>query len=186
MARRRRTAEEAREEILDAAERLFLAQGPDGVRLKKVAAEVGISHPGVLHHFRSADALVAALHQRASAQIREQFFGLLGGDDPDERGPAVAAALEALADPSKGRLLAWVVAAGSDPFPPARERGLEAVAASLQGRDEPTMEGRFKVQLAVLAMLGDSMLGAGVRTRLGLAEASGPAFRRWLIGQLLT
>jgi AcrR family transcriptional regulator len=185
MTRRRRTAAEARQEILDAAERLFLRHGPEGVRVAKVAKEVGISHPGVLHHFRTADLMVAELHRKVSVRIRTQVLGLLSDDGPGGRAGAVLGALKALADPGKGRLLAWVVASGKDPFPPREELGLRGVAARLQGVEEPSEEACFAVQLAVLAMLGDSMLGEEVRARLGLDESSAPRFRRWLATLLM-
>ena len=52
MPRRRRSPEEARAEILDAAEHLLIEEGLSALTLQRVASEVGISHPGVLHHFR--------------------------------------------------------------------------------------------------------------------------------------
>jgi AcrR family transcriptional regulator len=178
MARRRRSPEEARTEILDAAERLLRTQGPDGVRISKVAAEAGMSHPGLLHHFGSAEHLAEALHERLSRQIREDLLGLLAGGT--DRAAAFEQAAAALADPVKGRLLAWVVARGGDPFPPAQERGLGSIAASLEGGDA---DRRYKVLLVVLAMFGESLVGESVRARLGLTE--NPAdFRRWLIASL--
>ncbi len=170
MPRRRRDPAEAREEILDAAERLFAQHGPDGVRVAKVAKEVGISHPGVLHHFGSAAGLVEALHQRASRRIRDAVLEpLRAGKDRRE---ALLAAAEALADPAKGRLLAWVVAAGGDPFPPVEEQGLAAVA------DEVGEDAR-RVLLVVLAMIGESMVGPDVRARLGM-DPDDDGFRGWL------
>ena len=57
-ARVRRTAEDARAAILDAAERRLGATGPGGIRLQEVAADVGVSHSTVLHHFGSREGLV--------------------------------------------------------------------------------------------------------------------------------
>ena len=56
--RTRRTADEARRLILDAAERQLAEVGPAGLRLQEVAKEVGVSHPTVLHHFGSREELV--------------------------------------------------------------------------------------------------------------------------------
>src|ERR1700734_2003894 len=63
--RKRRTAEEARAAILDAAERLLVAGGPAGLRLQEIAADVGVSHPTVLHHFGSREGLMEAVVARA-------------------------------------------------------------------------------------------------------------------------
>ena len=53
MRRVRRTAEAARAAILEAAEKRLAEAGPAGIRLQGVAADVGVSHPTVLHHFCS-------------------------------------------------------------------------------------------------------------------------------------
>jgi len=179
MTRRRRTAEQAQTEILDAAERLLLREGPDSLKIARVAAEVGMSHPGLLHHVGSAEGLAEALHRRASAQIREDLLGLLAAtDDADARRGALEEAAARLADPRKGRLLAWLLARGGSPFPPEGELGLARVADQLSfGNAE---EARFRVQLVVLAMLGESLMGSQVRSRLGMRDQDASRFRSWL------
>ena len=47
----RRTKEEAQRVILDAAEERLANGGPEALRLQDIAADVGISHPAILHHF---------------------------------------------------------------------------------------------------------------------------------------
>ena len=71
--RRRRTADVARQEILEAAERRLAQSGPQGLRLQDVAADVGISHPAVLHHFGSREALVHAVIERAIVKLQEDL-----------------------------------------------------------------------------------------------------------------
>lgn len=53
-----------REEILDAAMRLFGEVGYTSASLREVASRVGITHPGLLHHFKSKVALLEAVLQR--------------------------------------------------------------------------------------------------------------------------
>ncbi|MFC6356726.1 TetR/AcrR family transcriptional regulator [Luethyella okanaganae] len=53
-----------RETILDAAQELFVAEGFRAVSLRDIAARAGISHPGVLRHFPSADAILDAVVDR--------------------------------------------------------------------------------------------------------------------------
>lgn len=50
-----------REEILDSAMQLFGEVGYRTASLREVAARVGISHPGLLHHFPSKAALLEAV-----------------------------------------------------------------------------------------------------------------------------
>lgn len=53
-----------REEILDAAMRLFGEVGYTSASLREVASRVGITHPGLLHHFRNKVALLEAVLER--------------------------------------------------------------------------------------------------------------------------
>ncbi|MDC7123395.1 TetR/AcrR family transcriptional regulator [Cellulomonas fimi] len=53
-----------REEILDAAMRLFGEVGYKSTSLREVASRVGITHPGLLHHFKNKAALLEAVLQR--------------------------------------------------------------------------------------------------------------------------
>ena len=186
MPRRRRSREDARAEILDAAENLLVDQGPSAVTLKNVAEAVGISHPGVLHHFRSAALLQQALHERTSLRIRTDLLAVVSGAaGPDQRA-GMLAAMDALADPRKGRLLAWLVASGADPFPDASAQGLGRIAAALTGAGGDPQVVRDKLLLVVLAMVGDSLVGAQARRRLGESDRDAAAFRARLLDQLLT
>lgn len=59
-----------REAILDAATRLIGRHGSRAVTLGEVAAEAGVTRPGLLHHFPSKDALIDATlthHEERSA-----------------------------------------------------------------------------------------------------------------------
>ncbi|MBI9115851.1 TetR/AcrR family transcriptional regulator [Sanguibacter suaedae] len=53
-----------RDQILEAAMRLFGEMGYHSASLREIAARVGISHPGLLHHFPTKEALLAAVLQR--------------------------------------------------------------------------------------------------------------------------
>ncbi|WP_131741276.1 TetR/AcrR family transcriptional regulator [Actinomadura roseirufa] len=53
-----------RDRILDAVERLLVAGGADAIRLDAVAAEAGVSKGGLLHHFRSKQALIEGVLRR--------------------------------------------------------------------------------------------------------------------------
>lgn len=53
-----------REDILEAAVQLFGQVGYRTASLREIASRVGISHPGLLHHFPSKPALLAAVLAR--------------------------------------------------------------------------------------------------------------------------
>lgn len=57
---------EVRERILDAADRLFYAEGVNAVGIDRVIAEAGVAKASLYAHFESKDALILAhLHRRA-------------------------------------------------------------------------------------------------------------------------
>ncbi|WP_245822959.1 TetR/AcrR family transcriptional regulator [Brachybacterium avium] len=59
-----------REEILDAAAALFAERGYHGASLRDISRRVGISHPGMLHHFASKEALLGAVVDRLEAHAQ--------------------------------------------------------------------------------------------------------------------
>jgi AcrR family transcriptional regulator len=76
MATTKRTridADERKRQILDAAVRIFGRQGYRQGALKDIAAEVGISMQGILHHFGTKEALLAATLRRRN-EIRADSF----------------------------------------------------------------------------------------------------------------
>src|SRR5579872_810328 len=84
---RRRTAAETRGAILEAAERRLLDGGPEAIRLQEIAADAGISHPAILHHFGSREGLVQAMVLRGVARLQAQFLeGWPSKKEPDIEG----------------------------------------------------------------------------------------------------
>lgn len=59
----------ARERVLDAAERVLLVDGATAFTLDAVAARAEVSKGGLLYHFPSKEALLAALVERAVATV---------------------------------------------------------------------------------------------------------------------
>jgi AcrR family transcriptional regulator len=67
-----RPREPRRELILTEAARLFRERGFHGVGIDDIGAAAGITGPGVYRHFRSKDAVLGALMERAVAQLLER------------------------------------------------------------------------------------------------------------------
>lgn len=64
------TAEETRQELLDAAMRVLLARGYEGTRISAIADEAGVTSGAIYNHFSSkAELLSAAIAQHASDAI---------------------------------------------------------------------------------------------------------------------
>lgn len=74
---RRALRDRTRGRILDAAVVAFADQGYEGTSLARIAEQVGLSQPGLLHHFTSKRALLLAVLERRDA-VDSDRFGLPG------------------------------------------------------------------------------------------------------------
>jgi AcrR family transcriptional regulator len=183
--RRRRTAEEARREILDVAEARFLAGGPAALRLKEIAAEVGVSHPTILHHFGSREGLVRAVTARGLEALQADLLATLS--ERDVQRIDVAALVErvfsTLGEHGQARMLAWLalsdrpdgrtLASEAGPFLRAVSEVVHAHRAQARRPSDPVApfeDSRFVVMLAATALIGDALLGTAIRASSGLSE----------------
>ena len=72
--------------ILDAAVRLFSESGYDGVSMRRIAEEAGVSKANIYHHFASKEALYFAIMRQSAAELTKLLEGLAEGAGPfDER-----------------------------------------------------------------------------------------------------
>jgi len=65
--RQRRTPQAAKFAILDAAERRLHDEGPEGVRIQRIAADLDITDAAIHYHFGTREALMDALLRRICA-----------------------------------------------------------------------------------------------------------------------
>jgi AcrR family transcriptional regulator len=62
-----------REQILDAAEAVLVADGVEALTMRRLADEVGMQAPSLYKHLRDKDDLLAALQERALASMGESL-----------------------------------------------------------------------------------------------------------------
>src|SRR4051794_13755321 len=67
----RRSRDEARRLILEAAERLLTEGGPAAVQVRAVAERVGMTDAGVYHHFGTRQSLLVALLRHGGRRLRQ-------------------------------------------------------------------------------------------------------------------
>jgi len=65
--------------ILDAAVRLFSRHGFDGVSMRTIAQEAGVSKSNIYHHFRSKEELYLAIMQSSATRLTELVDSLAEG-----------------------------------------------------------------------------------------------------------
>jgi len=186
----RRTAEEARRLILDAAEKRLARQGPEGIRLQDIARDVGISHPAILHHFESREGLVKALIARTNTQLREKLLGALESSEATAQ-DQIESVFEALSDRGTARLLAWLLLTGrvtdttqgpqsmmteiADLIHAHREESAKRKGTSAPDREDTF----FLAMLTTSAAFGDAIIGRYLAEAAGLDEAGVKRYRKW-------
>jgi TetR/AcrR family transcriptional regulator, repressor for neighboring sulfatase len=194
----RRPAAAARRVILEAAEKRLAEGGPDAVRVKLVAEDVGLTDAAVHHHFGSREGLLAALLRFAARRLRTEVEGLLGAtaDEPADFRRVAERILEVYADRGAARLALWLALAGRAP----RGAGMYAPlvdavhAAQVQRARErgvaPPRRERAQHAVALLnvALAAEPIYGAAFLRSVDLpGEAAARArFRRYLVEELAT
>lgn len=198
--RRRRTAEDARKLILDAAEKRLIASGPEAIRLQDIAADIGIAHAVISHHFGSREGLMEALMRHASERLQEAIIRMLAtprvGDPAQDRleqiHRGIELAVQEIAGQGYGRLWAWLVFSGRDWR--ALVEGLFTGFARIfhafrvqwsveDGQPTPKMEDtQFWIMLGVRAFIGEALSGPYAQLTVGLRgdEETERRFRLWL------
>lgn len=67
-----------RQQILDAAKKILLESGPDGLVLREVAEQLGITHGNLQYYFRTRNALFIAIFDNEVAKYTESMREAVG------------------------------------------------------------------------------------------------------------
>lgn len=190
-SRQRLTGEEARARILDAALSRLRKVGPDGLRLTRLAKELGISHPAILHHFGNREGLVVAVVRRALGALDAELKGglrVLDQEPEAERGAEalIDRAFDVMGDGGFGRLLIWLGLAGEGEQA-AGHLSLQALAAMIHamrtrdGSKAHSEDTLFMMITAAYVVLGASVFGDLMLASVGLGDdpEAKLRYRRW-------
>ena len=183
----RRSPEDAKRLILDAAEASMGADGPAGLRLQDVAKAAGVSHPTILHHFGSREGLISALNGRALDDLKNVVVGAMG---PGPEG--MRATFKAYRDGLAQRVV-WLIQAGMPP-PPGGGGAFEAIVDALQAERikharpgvTPDIEDtRMVAHLSAVTAFGDALMGQRMRAANSPKDkTAGDRFEKWF-GELI-
>jgi AcrR family transcriptional regulator len=185
----RRSAEDAQSLILDAAELQLRERGPDGLRLKELAREVGVSHPAILHHFGSRTELVKAVLVRITKRLEVQIVAELSADVDAARGASLLdRVFSVLADRGHARMMAWLFLSGEPVRNPLMGTHLRTIAETMHRirvQRNPDAADRFEdtlftVLVAALVPFGRAIAGEQLRRSAGL-EDDPDADRRFVV-----
>ncbi len=184
----RRTPEEAKRLILETAQALVARTGPQGLRLQDIAAEAGISHPLILHHFGSRAGLVRALNREAAAELKDRLVASL--TQPES---SIGEQLDQVFDAFRGGLaqrLAWLLVENPDGGPANNALILREIADTLHARRVAAAapgitiarsDTEWLIHLVATSAFGEAMYGSQLRRSAGIAgdEESARQFRAW-------
>jgi len=177
--------------ILDAAEKRLHELGPAGIKLQELAADVGVSHPAILHHFGSRDGLVEAVVRRSLDVLRAKLLDEMR--QQMRREVNISSILDAVygivAESGNARLIAWLILDGDTPREETRMMRALAEAAHVRMVSGGWTEGRkfefedmmFTVMLVGAAAIGAGVVGDAMRYSMGIENDEGAEarFRRW-------
>ncbi|HET9993738.1 MAG TPA: TetR/AcrR family transcriptional regulator [Kofleriaceae bacterium] len=174
--RRRRSPQLARQELLDAAERLFRDLPPDQVGLKDIGREADVSHALVTHYFGTYVGVVEAVFERRTRALRERILEKLAQGGISDAETLIDMLFSAFDDPVHLRLMKWMVASEGRNASHAlalRDRGLALVAAQVTHALDPNAGAELKerVELALVTTVAAAFGYAA--TKLSLASGLG-------------
>lgn len=192
MARARRSPEQARALIVEAAQALMAERGPDAVGLKDVAEAAGVSHALVTHYFGTYDGLVDAALESRARKSRAELLARIAEAEPDLE-QWLDALFATLVDPLYVRLGVWAILRGrasSADFFPRRDKGMREIADRLSERFGDRVP-RERIEHAMIMVftssfayaLAEDVLWASLGRRASAARAAG--FRKYLAEILL-
>lgn len=79
-----------KDSLLHAATRLFFERGFDGVSVRDIAHEAGVTHGSIRYHFKTKEKLYVATLKRMAETAGEETDGDPGDDEPAGRVPAAS------------------------------------------------------------------------------------------------
>ena len=150
---------------------LLLKDGPQGVTLKAVAAEIGRTHANLLHHFGSAAGLQGELARSIADSVTQNIAEAVERARAGETDARVIVdqCFDAFGREGAGALAAWMILTGNrDALNPILE-SIRALVAKLAVGHEEHHVAESTLSL-VLNALGDSLLGAPIALALGLPK----------------
>jgi AcrR family transcriptional regulator len=163
-ARTRRSAEAAKENILTAAEKILIEEGPQHLKVIEVAKAAGVAHATVLHHFGSIDEMQQALMTRMIRSLVDRIVSI--AHERADLGEATMAGISDMFDTFEGRgvarLAAWLELTGeSKRLTVVRGAVREVIAARAEkGLHLPPEEVEDFMLASICLALGVGLFGA--------------------------
>lgn len=191
--RKRRSPDEARAEILEAAEERLRLYGIEGLNVVDVAKACGMSHATLLHHFGSTGGMRRELVGYMTARLIDDIIASLEQHPEIEPPEMLRSLFRTLATGGHTKLLAWLSLSGEE-FAPAPDTGpmliehfnalIPVIAARLPESPDATGHARRVVFLIATAAIGFGVGGPLLPAVIGLNAEETDTFSEWLGRQI--
>lgn len=186
----RRSKEDARRAILEAARTLLLKEGLDAVRVQRVALEVGVTDAAVHYHFQSHAGLIEALLRHCGRTLVAEIAAASPQPDQPLDLRSVSRAMKrAYVDRGAGRMAMWLKLAGWRPRGSGMLSGLvtsvhthRVAHARARRAPAPSLDDtRFLVALLNAAHISQALLGDALLKAVDAdgSEAGQQRFLAW-------
>ena len=159
---------------LAAARKLLLKHGPDGVTLKAVADELGMSHTNLIHHFGSAEALQSALMGAMVHDLTDAIEEAIDHVRADENATRalIDIVFDAFGKGGAGQIAAWIALSNKHAhLEPVRD-AVQSLVKAITDRvthdgAEPPKHTASALLFLTLCAFGDAVIGDNLRAMLG-------------------
>jgi AcrR family transcriptional regulator len=167
--RKRLSPDESRAMALDAARLILIAEGPQAVTLKAVAAKIGRTHANLLHHFGSALGLQKALAALLAETVCETIGATVMRARRGEADPRliVDMTFDAFDQQGAGALATWMIMSGNTEALEPIMTAIHRLVDELADENEDGLIREDTLTLVFMA-LGDALLGKPMAEALGL------------------
>ncbi len=187
VVRKRRTAEESRNLILETAAQRLREKGLEGLNITGVAEDAGLSHATLIHHFGSSGEMREALADKMTADLVADLVAAMDAQQP----PAELSTrvFTALAEGGHARLLAWRAVEGSggvrdaDAAKALFKQLLDRAQAALDIDTEAQM--RMTIFFVAAAAIGYGLAGPMLAEVLDMSDAELRAVPEWVTEHLV-
>jgi len=180
---------------LDAAEARLAAHGLEGLNIVDVAADAGMSHATLIHHFGNTDDMRRALVHRMTDRLVRDMIEVLRSNTSFDTESLMRDLFSALSRGGHAKLLAWLAVGeaglSSSAAPSAEvEQGFQelipVLASRLPGSAHNERTARQLVFLVASAAIGYGISGRALANLLGMDREDADAFPEWLGAQIRT
>lgn len=187
----RRTVEASRQTILEAAERYLIDEGPQGVKVQRIARDLNLTDAAIHYHFGNREGLLDALLRFAGRRFVEDFAAATQGAEASSFDLGAAARLLSDLYDRRGaaRLAMWLTLSGwsppgegmlaplADHFHAARLKRAQA-----EGEPAPSLEDSRKL-IALLSAVAftQALAGDAMMRSVALTSVAPEAYLTWVV-----